>query len=104
MLPARLSNRARRRRLVGDGRRHDDPAADFNLDVRGRCTLGHVDDLALEAIACADLHVIATISMLRSSEAWLPARRSIQPGRRACRTAEWLPGGSRGTAWGRGWT
>src|SRR5215471_6091294 len=87
---------------IGDGRRHDDSAADFNFDVRGRCTLGHVDDLALEAIACTDLHVIAPILMLRSSEAWPPARRSNQPGRRACRTAAWSPGGSPEIAWGRG--
>src|SRR5262249_8926182 len=88
---------------VGNGGRHDDPAADFNLHVRGRCTLGHLDDLALEDIARADLHVIAPILMLQSSEAWPPARRSNQPGRRACRTAGWSPGGCRGTASGRGW-
>src|SRR5262245_41234264 len=62
---------------VGDGRRHDDPAADFNFNVRGRCTLGHLDDLALEAIACADLHVTSPVlSMLQGSTMRRSAPRS----------------------------
>src|SRR5262249_17971873 len=56
---------------VGDGRRHDDPAADFNLDVRGRCTLGHLDDLALGHISRADLHVGSPLLMSRCT---LPGR------------------------------
>src|SRR5215471_105392 len=92
-IPARGAHR----RLVGD-RSGDGCAAHVDTDVRRRGALLHISDLALEAIACADLHVIAPILMLRSSEAWLPARRSNQPGRRACRTAVWSPGGCRGTA------
>src|SRR5262249_25681879 len=42
--------------LVGDGR-GDDLSADVNLHMRGRGTLGDLDNLALDDIAGAELHL-----------------------------------------------
>src|SRR5215467_13953986 len=43
--------------FVGDGRGNDDPLTNVNPHMRGRCAPCHVDDLTLELIACAKLHV-----------------------------------------------
>src|SRR5262249_1026192 len=44
---------------IGDRGCHDDAAAEVDLHMRGCRAFGQVDDLALEHIARADLHVIA---------------------------------------------
>src|SRR5262249_50638398 len=41
--------------FVGDGRRND-RAPDIDAHMRGRLPLLHLDDLALENVACAELH------------------------------------------------
>src|ERR1700724_576023 len=43
-------------RLVGDRGRDHVAAADIEADMRGRLSLRHLDDLALEVVAGAGLH------------------------------------------------
>src|SRR5262249_39680072 len=81
-------------RFVGD-RGCDDGPADIDADVRGRLALLHFDDLALDDVACAQLHAsspvggLGVISGNGLTAVWFPRRpaarrvraRSHQPDR-----------------------